>query len=137
MPLLTSNVRLKIIMIYWLSNHCPNCDKDLTDAYSEYDIIKDGFECPYCYAILGYKNIYPWIGLILFALGGVSVSLWLACALSSFLSLEIAYIESACIKLDINLGYVSGILFSLSVFMGAYNNSYVLKKPNKSVKQTG
>jgi len=117
-------------MIYWKSNHCPNCDKDLTDAYSEYDSISDGFKCPYCEATLGYKSIYAWIGLILLGLGGLSACVGLGCSITEWLSFKNTYINSACVKLEWNTGWLSGLLLGLSMFMMTYNGSYVLELPN-------
>ena len=115
-------------MIYWRANHCPRCDKDLTDVYSKYEEpIADGFLCPYCRATLGYKRIYPLIGLVLLALGAITVTVSFGCILSQFLSLDIAYLDSACSRLDNNLVYVGGALLSMGMFLGSYNNSYVIK----------
>ena len=111
------------------TNMCPNCDNDLTDAYSAIEgRIDDGFVCPFCKATLAYKRIYPTIALIFFVLNIICALLLLACL----------FFKEQCSPYSGHLYVMFPLFILVALLFLNIKNSYVVKTPNnKLVRDAG
>ena len=114
-------------MKYFGNNYCPYCNTDLSKEYEKYDEtgVKDGFECPHCRAVLGYRSIYTVIGLTCWVVGGIL----------GLTSIICSFTDMWCTPLYDHTGSIGAVLFLAGVFFIIFNSSYVLKMPNKSLKR--